>query len=111
MSSTARVWWRSAAKHLHVTPQSAGERLGAKVPADLEAILLMCFGKEIPTPDRRAPRSCKNAFELAPTTAAGTPHAALEWWDEYGEALQAQSTPGSSDGFLTIDMASSKRGQ
>ncbi|RLB49189.1 MAG: serine/threonine protein kinase, partial [Deltaproteobacteria bacterium] len=74
------------ADHLHTEPESPSARLGASVPADLEALILECLRKD---PGDRPQSAAALELRLEGLGCAGTwSHAeAAAWWDEFRGAL------------------------
>jgi predicted Ser/Thr protein kinase len=71
------------AKHLKDVPVAPSERLGSKIPADVEEAVLRCLEK---SPDDR-PEDAAALQRLLRNCAAFrtfSAHDAQEWWEEYG---------------------------
>jgi len=71
--------------HLHSEPVSPSDRLGAPLPADLEALVLECLRKD---PDER-PQSAAAVTRRLDGVPPWTAHEAREWWEEYGHLFPA----------------------
>jgi hypothetical protein len=67
------------AHHLHTVPEPPSTRLGAPVPADLEAVILACLAKR---PEDRPASAHELREQLRACAAAGkwTHARAAEWW-------------------------------
>jgi serine/threonine-protein kinase len=89
-------------QHLERKPEPPSARLGAPVPADLEAILLDCLAKR---PEERP----KSALELEQRLRAcesyggWTSTDAERWWRDYGPELEPQET--SLADTIAVDLA------
>ena len=96
------------AHHLHTRPEPIHARLGAPVPADLEALVLDCLAKER---DKR-PRDAHELLErLTRCTSSGqwSEAEARAWWQRWGDATLSPSRPEStrpaSKTDLRVDLA------
>jgi len=78
-TSTARI----IADHIHAAPTPPSERVGRKIQADLESVLLRCLEKK---PEDR-PQSAEELSEMlgaCETDAVWTRGMARDWWDRHG---------------------------
>jgi serine/threonine protein kinase len=80
--------------HLHSTPEPPSKRLGAPVPGDLEAVLLVCLEKN---PARRPASAADLRQRLRSCQAFGEwdDEAARRWWSERALALRERRTSSS----------------
>jgi len=91
--------------HLHDTPRPPSERLGAPLPADLEALLLRCLRKD---PDDR-PQSADEIIEAL--NACRDAHSwkeqdANRWWRRHQADLERRHRPSPLDtGRHTVQVA------
>src|SRR5450755_1209661 len=76
------------AHHLHSVPESPSARLGAPVPADLEALLLACLAK---LPEQRPASAHVVRERLSACAAAGdwTNTRAAQWWTAHRHQLNS----------------------
>ncbi len=75
-------------QHLHAEPEAPSSRLGAPVPADLEALLLACLAKR---PEDRPATAHVLRERLRACAAAGlwTNARAAEWWTSHRHQLRS----------------------
>jgi putative 4-hydroxybenzoate polyprenyltransferase len=75
--------------HLHSKPVPPSQRLGAPVPADLEAVILQCLAK---TPDGRPSSAAVLRKQLAACADLGgwDLEDARAWWDRHAAQVQAR---------------------
>jgi hypothetical protein len=91
--------------HLHSKPVPPSQRLGAPVPADLEAVILQCLAK---TPDGRPSSAAVLRKQLAACADLGgwDLEDARAWWDRHAAQVQARRTVADEiSGAKTIDVA------
>ena len=84
---TGRTLVEVCGHHLHTKPPALSERLGASLPEDLEALILLCLEKD---PMRR-PQSAPDLLERLVACGhsdAWTPLEARRWWDAHRPELQ-----------------------
>ena len=77
------------ARHVEEEPEFPSERLGRKLPEDLEYVIMACLAKD---PSERPP-SAKVLAEMLEACDCGSwlVEDARLWWDEYGEAARSES--------------------
>lgn len=90
--------------HLHSIPEPPSTRLGAPVPADLEAVLLACLAKN---PEDRPASAHVLRERLRACAAAGawTNARASDWWKAHRHELRsggAKSSTSSAASHLTV---------
>ena len=75
--------------HLSQEPEFPSERLGQKLPEDLEYVIMSCLAKD---PGERA-ASAQALAELLRACDCGvwSPMDARLWWEEFGEAARAEA--------------------
>ena len=87
-------------KHLHDEPERPSERLGAPVPADLEALVLECLRKD---PAQRPDSARDLARRLAACADAGswTEDDADAWWSDAASKLGESAAVGGEEAATT----------
>jgi tRNA A-37 threonylcarbamoyl transferase component Bud32 len=77
------------ARHVEEEPEFPSERLGSRLPEDLECVIMACLAKD---PSDRPPSAIILAEMLGACDCGtwGVDDARL-WWDEYGEAARSES--------------------
>jgi len=106
---TGRTLMEVCGHHLHTKPTPLSERLEAKLPEDLETLILQCLEKE---PGRR-PQSAPELGGRLMTCRHSNAWTAVEarrWWDDHGAELRQDSPePASAEkgGTLEIDFGRS----
>ena len=75
--------------HLHEEPGFPSERLGRKLPEDLEYVIMSCLAKD---PAER-PESAQALSDLLRACDCGvwSSDDARLWWEEFGEAARAEA--------------------
>ena len=87
------------AHHLHSIPEPPSDRLGAPVPADLEALLLACLAKK-PADRPASAHLLRERLRACAGAGRWTNARAAEWWARHrhqlrsGGAVAGASTPG-----------------
>lgn len=84
--------------HLHSTPTPPSQRLGSEVPADLEALLMMCLEKD-PSMRPQSSVSFRDALLGCSDVGDWSAEEARKWWTEHGAGLRAareEVTPSSA---------------
>ncbi len=76
------------ARHLHATPKSLSEGLGAEVAPDLEALILLCLQKDPFARPQSAVAFC-DALRGCREVGTWSAEQAQSWWRREGEAVQA----------------------
>jgi eukaryotic-like serine/threonine-protein kinase len=87
--------------HLHTAPERPSE-VGAKVDADLEAVIMRCLAKK---PAERFRDADELRGALAATRAFGrwSEGRARDWWEERDESEPSAAQPRAETGILSID--------
>lgn len=92
-------------QHLHNEPVPPSRRLGAPVPADLEAVLLACLRK---TPGERPAdaRTLRQRLRACRDLGTWELEDARAWWATHGDAIRERRVvPENLSGAQTIDVA------
>ena len=92
--------------HLHTKPTPPSDRVGHRVPKDLEGLIMMCLEKE---PDRRPKdaRSLRAALENCEDAGRWSDEDAAIWWESQAEACtkkREETAPELSTGTPTATM-------
>ena len=96
------------AAHLHDQPVPPSERLGAPLPADLEALILRCLEKD--RNDRpQSAGELQGAVQACEAADTWSDDDARAWWRDHGGALHHQRTQGGSGSGLTMDVDLARR--
>jgi eukaryotic-like serine/threonine-protein kinase len=81
----ARTIAEAFAHHIHTAPTPPSERLGAPLPADLEALIVRCLSKDVE--DRPAgARIMERELKKCAVTSPWTHEQATEWWRRFRES-------------------------
>ena len=84
---TGRTLVEVCGHHLHTKPPALSERLGASLPADLEALILLCLEKD-PTRRPQSAPELRERLVACGHSDAWTPLEARRWWDAHRPELQ-----------------------
>jgi len=76
------------ARQLHSMPEPASKVLGARLPADLEALILLCLQKDPSTRPQSAVAFC-DALRGCREVGRWTAELARSWWDRQGNTIRA----------------------
>jgi eukaryotic-like serine/threonine-protein kinase len=91
--------------HLHSQPTPPSVRLGARLPADLEGLILSCLAKD-PAERPADARSVRTALRACRDSSAWSEEDACAWFEAHAESLRARQSRGSvgSDTTVAIDL-------
>ena len=96
--------------HLHKTPEPPSERLGGRVPPDLEALILKCLAK-VPEERPQSAEELERALDACDVEGEWSVEQARQWWRRHREALeevrQGLEVSGSSQ-TVAVDFGSRK---
>jgi eukaryotic-like serine/threonine-protein kinase len=100
---TGRSIMEVCSHHLRTQPVPPSERLGARLPDDLEALILTCLEKDQAArpADARALRSALRACRDARTWSEDD---ARRWYDRHSEPLRVRQRRASVGGAATIEV-------
>jgi eukaryotic-like serine/threonine-protein kinase len=93
--------------HLHTEPVPPSTRLGTAIPADLEAVILMCLRKK---PDDRpaSARAMRDALRRCANVIPWTTDRATAWWQEHRTAprplIGSSTGVAPTGGTVTVDL-------
>jgi serine/threonine-protein kinase len=93
--------------HLHSEPVPPSERTDARVPADLEALLLACLAKA-PADRPNGARDLRHRLRACEDFGRWTDEAAREWWGRHSADLERRrrsATASVSGRSLVVDFA------
>jgi serine/threonine-protein kinase len=97
------------AHHLHSVPDPLGDRLGAPVPSDLEAIVLSCLAKA--KDDRpQSARVLRDSLAACADANGWGAEVAETWWNTFGAAVDARRRQATGEGSAgkTVQIALSR---
>ncbi|HTE52417.1 MAG TPA: serine/threonine-protein kinase [Kofleriaceae bacterium] len=89
--------------HLHTPPVPPSERLGAPVPADLEALLLACLDK-VPSSRPTDARSLQRALRACRDAGSWTEEDARRWLDDHRARLGDRQARTEVEIAATVDV-------
>jgi serine/threonine-protein kinase len=90
--------------HLERIPEPPSARLGAKVPEDLERLVLSCLEKD---PSRRpaSARALEAAVRACASHGGWTSDDAARWWRDYGPELARSSVVDPTSDTVAVNLA------
>ncbi len=92
------------AHHLHTDPVPPSQRLGRRVPPDLEALLLQCLRKHADDRPSSA-RALRDALRRCSGVRPWTSGEATEWWDTFRATGGSNAEPLTCpDGAMTLSV-------
>ena len=92
------------AHHLHTDPVPPSQRLGRRVPPDLEALLLQCLRKHADDRPSSA-RALRDALRRCSGVRPWTSGEATEWWETFRATGGSNSDPlPCPDGAMTLSV-------
>ncbi len=100
---TGRSVMEVCSHHLRSRPVPPSDRLGAPVPADLEALILACLEKE-PAARPADARALRGALRACRDAHAWSEDDARRWYDQHGEPLRVRQRRASVGGDATIEV-------
>jgi serine/threonine-protein kinase len=88
-------------QHLLAAPVSPSERLGAPLPADVEALVLRCLAKEADERPKTA-SALQDELEQLACWGTWTREDARRWWRDFGPELRARREVAASSDTRTL---------
>jgi hypothetical protein len=100
---TGRSVLEVCSHHLQTQPEPPSQRMGAPVPADLEALILSCLAKD-PAARPADARALRRALRACLGAGAWSEEDARRWHDQHGEPLRIRQRRASVGGEATIEV-------
>jgi serine/threonine-protein kinase len=105
---TGRSVMEVCSHHLRTEPEPPSARLGAPVPADLEALILACLEKN-PAARPADARALRAALRACRDAHAWSEEDARRWYDKHAEPLRVRQRRASVGGEATIEVDLGRR--